>query len=203
MRPARMTALALLLIILVSAVACGTGGEQGSTPTSTATQTSIPTPTPTLMPTNTPVGSVTVSIDAPATVKKSSSRYFHAQVNISAVTDLDAAQYDITYDPDVLRIQDITAGVVSGTTVPVEEWTFIPANTQGVVRITNSIPKAPGVDGEGYLADIYFKVMGDPGEFSPLSFVEGLGDPLGYLMINSNIGLEIHATWVDSTVTIE
>jgi hypothetical protein len=67
----------------------------------------------------------------------------------------------------------------------------------------NSVPKAPGVSGEGYLADIYFKVMGDPGDSSVISFIEGFGDPAGYLMIDNNAGIEITATWTNSSVAIE
>jgi hypothetical protein len=178
-------------------------GVTTPTPTSTPTATATPHSTVTPTPTTPPVGSVTVSIDSPDTVVKSSGRYFHALVKITDVTNFDAAQYDITYDPDVIRIQDVTAGDISGTAIPIEEWGYVPANTQGTVKITNSVPNASGISGEGYLADIYFKVMGDPGDSSVISFIEGFGDPQGYLMIGNNAGIEITATWTNSLVTIE
>jgi hypothetical protein len=200
-------ALIVPILIIVLVVVLWPSGEGGGnvTPTPTSSSTATVTPDETVTPTATtpPIGSVTVSIDAPTTIKKSSGRYFHALINITDVTNFDAAQYDISYDPDVLRIQDITAGDISGTTIPVEDWSYIPANTQGMVRIVNSVPKAPGVSGEGYLADIYFKIMGDPGDSSALSFVEGLGDPVGSLIIGNNAGIEITATWTDGSVEIE
>lgn len=195
----------LVIILVVVLWPSGDGGGQPTPtptagPTATATQDTSVTPTPT----KAPVGSVEVSIDAPETVDKSAGKYFHAYVTITEVTNFDAAQYDITYDPDVIRIEDVTPGNISGTMIPIEEWGYVPANTQGTVRIVNSMPKAPGVSGEGYLADIYFKVRGDPDEFSAISFIEGEGDPAGYLMIGDNTGEEIAvASWEDGFVAIE
>jgi Cohesin domain len=198
-------AIIIPILIIVLVVVLWPSGEGGVTPTPTSGPTSTATPQGSVTPTATtpPVGSVTVSIDCPETIDKSKGRYFHALVEITSVTDLDAAQYDITYDPDVLRIQEVTAGDISGTTIPIEEWGYVPANTQGTVRIVNSVPNAPGVSGDGYLADIYFKVMGDPGDSSVISFIEGFGEPAGYLMIGNNVGLEISAAWTDISVTIE
>jgi len=206
--------IAIIAIILL--VILWPSGDGGGTPTPTAvvtaTATAKPSGTPTATPGTTatptapPVGSVTVSIDSPDTVKKSSGRYFHAYVNITSVNDFYAAQYDITYDPAVIRVQDVSAGNIAGTTIRLEKWSYVPANTQGTLRIVNSLPTtmgANGVSGEGYLADIYFKVMGDPGDSSAISFIEGLGDPAGYLMIGNNQGLEITANWIDASVTIE
>jgi hypothetical protein len=197
-------ALIIPILVIILVVVLWPSGEGGVTPTPTSVPTATATPYGNVTPTATtpPVGSVTVSIDAPETADKSDSRYFHALVKITDVTNFDAAQYDITYDADVLKIQDVTAGKISGTTIPIEEWGYV-GNAQGTVRILNSVPKAPGVSGEGYLADIYFKIMGKPGESSVISFVEGFGDPQGYLLIGNNTGLEITATWTNSSVTIE
>jgi hypothetical protein len=183
----------------------GDGGEQ-PTPTPVPTATATPGASVTPTQTTTPVGAVTISIDTPATIKKSSGRYFHAYVNITSVNNFFAAQYDILYDPDILRVQDVTAGDISGTMIRIEKWGYIPANTQGTLRIVNSVPTSAGTSGasgEGYLVDIYFKVMGDPGDSSVISFVEGLGDPTGYLMVGNSEGIEISSTWIDALVTIE
>jgi len=193
----------VIIIAVVLIIVLWPSNEGGGQPTPTAMPTATPHGTATPTATTPPVGAVTVSIDAPDTIVKSSGRYFHAQVKITNVDNFDAAQYDITYDPDVIKIEDVDAGDISGTEIPIEKWEFIPFNTQGTVRIVNSVPKAPGVSGEGYLADIYFKIMGDPGDSSVISFIEGSGDPEGYLMIGNNEGIEIPATWTDGSVTIE
>ncbi len=194
----------LVIILLVVFWPSGNGGGN-ATPTPTATAT----PTATSTATTTPVGSVTVSIDVPATVDKSAGRYFHALVKITSVTNFYGAMYDITYDPSVIIIQTdggVTAGNISGTIIPIEKWGYVPANTQGTIRIINTVPKtlgANGVSGEGYLADIYFKVMGSPNDSSVISFIDGVGNPAGDNMIGNNADNEITSTWVNSSVVIE
>ena len=203
MRIAKIASLALLGIAMISLVACGSGSGQEATPTPAASVTQQPTATPTPTPA---AASVTVSIDAPATVKKSSGRYFHAHVAVTPVNGFFMAQYDISYDPAVIRVQDVRVGDISGTDVSIEEWEYIPANTQGTVRIVNNLPAsadAGGINGEGYLADIYFKIMGDPGESSTISFVEGLGDPAGHMTIIDTKFFELNTTWINASVTIE
>jgi hypothetical protein len=194
----------LVIILVVVLLPSGNGGGN-ATPTAVVTATPQATITPT--PTIPPVGSVTVSIDAPDTVDKSDSRYFHAFVKITSVNNFSAAMYDISYDPDVIRVQSVKTGDISGVTIRLATQVYVPANTQGLLRIVNSIPDAEyatgGVSGEGYLADIYFKVMGDPGDSSVISFVEGAGDPEGDLMIGNNEVIEIPATWTNSSVVIE
>ena len=198
----------LVIILLVVFWPSGNGGGN-ATLTPTATATSQGTATPTATATTTPVGSVTVSIDAPATVDKSAGKYFHVLVKITDVTNFDSAQYDITYDPSVIIIQTdggVTAGNISGTIIPIEKWGYVPANTQGTIRIINTVPKtlgANGVSGEGYLADIYFKVMGSPNDSSVISFIDGVGNPAGDNMIGNNADNEITSTWVNSSVVIE
>lgn len=204
MRIARIASIALLGFAMIFSAACSSGSEQEPTPTPAASVTQQPTVTPTA--TTPAAASVTVSIDAPETVKKSSGRYFHAYVAITPIDDFFIAQYDISYDPDVIRVQDVRVGDISGTATRIEEWGYVPANTQGTLRIFNTVPASAGADsisGEGYLADIYFKIMGDPGDSSTISFVEGLGDPAGHLTIVNTQILEITTTWVDASVTIE
>ncbi|MFA5367494.1 MAG: cohesin domain-containing protein [Dehalococcoidia bacterium] len=196
----------IVAIILLVVLLPSDDGGVTPTPTATATATATATPTGTPVPTTPPVGDVTISIDSPESVVKASGRYFHAYVSITSVDNFYGAQYDISYDPSVIRVQDVTAGDISGNTIRIEKWSFIPANTQGTLRIINSLPTAmgtSGVSGEGYLADIYFRIYGNPGDFTTISFVEGLGDPVGYLMVGNNEGLEISSTWIDAAVIIE
>jgi hypothetical protein len=202
-------ALIVPILIVILLVVLWPSGEEGVTPTPTSGPTATATPHGNATPTATtpPIGSVTVSIVSPTTQDKSDSRYFHVTVNITDVTNFDAAQYDITYDPDVIRIQDVTAGNISGTIIRIEKWELVPANTQGTVRIASVVPDtafASGVSGEGYLADIYFYIYkGHPGDSSVISFIRGFGDPKGYLMIGNNAGFEITATWTNGSVAIE
>jgi hypothetical protein len=205
MKAARLLILSVLCTLLVTGLSCsGSVSTPTSTPTPTATATQQTTVTPTA--TTPTVSAVTASIESPEALKKSSGRYFHAYVNITSVNNFYMATYDITYDPTVIRVQDVTVGDISGTNIRIEKWSYIPAKTQGTLRIVNNVPtsaSASGVSGEGCLADIYFKVMGNPGDSSIISFIEGLGEPLGHLTICNNQIIEIAATWVNASVTIE
>ncbi|MFA5368297.1 MAG: cohesin domain-containing protein [Dehalococcoidia bacterium] len=199
--------LGLTILALLVLTACTNSGGTAPTPTPTSVPTATVTATPTAI--TPPISSVTVSIDGPATVKKSSGRYFHVLIKITPVNNLKIAQYDIIYDPSVIRIQHIspsegvTAGMINGTRIPIDDWGFVPANTQGTVRIINVVSKDPSVSGEGYLADIYFKVMGDPGDSSVISFIDGTGNPPCYLAVVNDEGKQIPATWINGSVTVE
>jgi hypothetical protein len=53
---------------------------------------------------------VTVNLDAPAQASPDSD--FTAAITISQVTDFDACNYDVNFDATVLRLDDVTSGLV-------------------------------------------------------------------------------------------
>ena len=118
---------------------------------------------------------VTVSIDAPAEVAPDS--HFTARVDITEVLDFDACQFDVTYDPNVIELTDVTGGEIGGTTIPIDMWGFIPPGEQGKARVIGNVPGVPGVSGSGYLAELHFHVVGSPGDISDIELSNGvLGD---------------------------
>jgi hypothetical protein len=135
---------------------------------------------------------VTVSIDAPAEVDAGTD--FIARVNITEVTNFDACNYDITYDPTILEVTDVTDGVIGGTTIPVGIWGFVPAETQGTLRVINNVPGLPGVSGSGYLSEIHFHVVGSAGNTSDITLSSGV--------LSANTATEIPATWVGDSVHV-
>ena len=119
---------------------------------------------------------------------------FVAQVNIDSVTDFDSANFDVTYDPGDLRLDDVTAGDIGGTVIPVQDWGFMPAGVQGTARVIVNVPDVPGVTGSGYLAELHFHAVG-----SNCDVLIDLHD--GVLF--DNMGDEIlPASWVDASVHI-
>jgi PKD repeat protein len=136
-----------------------------------------------------------VSIGVPAQVPEGSD--FIARVNIDSITDFDAGNYDITYDPAVIEVTDITNGDIGGTTIPVSSWGYIPSGTPGTIRVINNIvgtPPNPGATGSGYLAEVHFHVVGTTGTNSDISLSNGiLGDSLAQ---------PITATWADGSVEV-
>ena len=138
---------------------------------------------------------VTVSVDAPATV--SSGEYFTADIDISQVTDFDAALFDVVFDSAVLAIDDITPGaditdgLIGGTTIPVAQTNQIAA---GRVRILVNVPGTPGVTGEGYLCQIRFHAVGAGGTSSNIDLENG--------SLSDKDGAAIPATWTGATVQL-
>lgn len=132
---------------------------------------------------------VTVGVDAPPGVAPGSD--FTANITISQVTDFDACQYDLSFDATVLRLDDITAGLIGSTQVPVDIYNQLSA---GEYRVVQNIPGLAGVSGSGYLAQLHFGVIGAEGESSPVGPYNG---------VISNIAAgEIEATWVEGTVLV-
>jgi len=135
---------------------------------------------------------ISVSIDAPAEVGEGTD--FIARVSITAVTNFDAANYDITYDPTILEVTDVTDGVIGGTAIPAEVWGFTPAETQGTIRVINNVPGLPGVSSSGYLAEIHFHVVGSAGNTSDITLSNGV--------LSDITATEIPAVWVGDSVHV-
>jgi len=130
-----------------------------------------------------------VMISAPSEVYEGEN--FIAQVTIGNITDFDACSFDITFDNSVLWVKDVTAGNVSGTTIPVDLWSEI---SLGTVRVIQNVPETSGVSGSGYLAEIHFDVIGQYNTNSPIELFNGV--------LSNASAQEISATWGESMVEV-
>jgi hypothetical protein len=123
---------------------------------------------------------VTVSI-TPKSIAQKVGMEFSVDVMVTTVTDLNTFNFDITYDPSVIRVTGteggtgVLAGQINDTSVsPVVVksipigWSFAPPGTQGKISITGNLKAGPGngADGTGSLARINFVVVGAYGENS-------------------------------------
>jgi len=132
-----------------------------------------------------PVAAVDTAVSiVPTNTQVHENNDFIVSINVDSVSDFDAAQYDITFDPGVIQVTEVTAGNIGGTSIPVGMWTSIDSDT---IRVINNILDVPGITGSGYLAEIHFHVVGASGSSSPISLTSGL---LG----NTNAA-PIPATW--------
>ena len=132
---------------------------------------------------------VEVTIDAPAEAAPASD--FTVNVNIGAVTDFDAASYDISFDSAVLRLDDVTAGLIGATAIPVDLYNEVEVGTW---RVVQNVPGTEGVTGSGYLAVLHFHVIGADGDGSDITLSNGV--------LSNNLAEEIMATWTGASVTI-
>ncbi len=136
---------------------------------------------------------VIVSVDAPLGVK--SGNNFTANVDISEVTDFDAADFEVVFDSSVLEIVNLTSDVTNGqidtTAVPVISAFEI---SSGRVRILVNVSGTPGVTGEGYLCQIKFHALGAAGMSSDIDLENGI--------LSDNTGSAIGAGWTGASVNV-
>jgi len=122
-----------------------------------------------------------ISIDAPSSIGTQTN--FVARVDIIDVTNFDACNYDITYDPSVIEVTGITNGLIGSTAIPVDIWSEI---APGMLRIIENVPGTPGVSGSGYLAEIHFHVICETCDTS--------GITISNVTLSDNTATEIQVT---------
>jgi len=135
------------------------------------------------------VSPVPVSIDAPDEAAPGSD--FTADINIGEVTDFDACSYDVSFDDSVLRLDDVTSGLIGSTEITVDVYNEVSPGTYSVVQ---NVPGTEGVSGSGYLAVLHFHVIGSAGESSDITLSNGV--------LSNNLAEEITATWAGDSIDI-
>jgi hypothetical protein len=107
-----------------------------------------------------------VSVDAPEIV----SGAFDAKIEICDVTDLDSGQFDLTFDPAVVNVTNVSSGEIDGTMIPIDSWNFTDA---GTIRVLLNLPAVTGISGDGQIATISFETTGTAGDISVLELSRG------------------------------
>jgi len=95
----------------------------------------------------------TVSLSVPELVKGNT---IYATVNIENVENLDAGQFDVLFNPDVLKIISVDNGSIGEKAIPVR-WNAVDSKT---VRVVFNLEGITGVSGSGKLAKIGLEVIG-------------------------------------------
>jgi hypothetical protein len=129
-------------------------------------------------------GEVSVNINAPAQVEPGND--FTATVVIGEVTNLNAVQYDLSFNSSVLQLDDITSGQIGSKEMPVM---FNEVST-GTYRVVQSLGLST-VDGSGYLAVLHFHAL-----------QAGEGDTSMSNGVLAGMEGEISAGWTGSSVVV-
>ena len=112
-----------------------------------------------------------VRVNAPECVDVGAT--FVVTIDVDSVTDLNSAQFDLSFDPDVVNTKKnkIKKGKINGEEFP----TFMPIfGDAGTIRIIASMSFGEGVSGSGYLAEIEFEAKGAEGDESVLDISNGI-----------------------------
>jgi hypothetical protein len=95
---------------------------------------------------------VEVRVNAPEYVEERAT--FVVTIGVDSVSDLNSAQFDLSFDPDVVKISEVNEGEISGETFPTFMHRSIAEDTE---RVLVSMPFGKGVRGSGYLVEIELK----------------------------------------------
>jgi len=143
--------------------------------------------------------SVRVIVNAPEFV----SGTFDVTIDIEGVIDLTSGQFDISFDPDVVNVNDVYDGEIDGTTMPIDMWRLVEEDR---ARVLVKLPDSGLVSGSGYLTTIKFEVVGNDGDTSALEVSDGLLNTYtsdGRLVSGDRPELgEINADWSGDVVTV-
>ncbi|HJH31331.1 MAG TPA: PGF-CTERM sorting domain-containing protein [Methanosarcinaceae archaeon] len=123
---------------------------------------------------------ITVNLNAPELVKGST---VYATVEIINVTDLDAGQFDLSFNSSVLEVVNVENGTIEGIKIPLQ-WHSIDTNT---LRVIFNLEGVTGISGSGQIARIGFEVI-DEGE-GDLLISNGLLGNIEANQINTNWGV--------------
>jgi len=130
---------------------------------------------------------VPVAINSPEVITGA----FSATVDVEDITGINGGQCDLTFDPSVVNVTNVTSGEIGGTAIPIIDWRFMDADT---IRVLFKLSGANGVSGTGSLATIDFAMVGSQSDASALDLSNGT--------LSDTEADEIPATWADAAVAI-
>ncbi len=130
---------------------------------------------------------VPVAINSPEVITGA----FSATVDVEDITGINGGQCDLTFDPSVVNVTNVTSGEIGGTAIPIDSWRFMDADT---IRVLFKLSGANGVSGTGSLATIDFAMIGSQSDASALDLSNGT--------LSNTEADEIPATWADAAVAI-
>nr|CBH39943.1 hypothetical membrane protein [uncultured archaeon] len=133
---------------------------------------------------------VEVTVNAPEYVEERAT--FVATIDVDDVTDLNSAQFDLSFDSSVVKVSDVNEGEIDGEDVPIFDWRFVDTDT---VMVIIMMPIGESLSGSGYLAEIEFKVKCKEGEGTELSLSNGE-------LVNATTGGIIPSNWHGAEVKI-
>lgn len=123
---------------------------------------------------------------------------FVATIGVNSIEDFCAGIFDLSFDHEVAKVEDVTDGCIDDTVISVIMWAHMDSDT---IRVLFELPGTTTVSGSGYLAKITFKVKGDEGDESALELSDG--ELVKYVFEDDRAAPEeIPAEWIDAKVRI-
>jgi hypothetical protein len=112
---------------------------------------------------------VEVRVNAPEYVEERG--IFDVTIDIIEVNDLNAAQFDLSFDPRIVEVSAVKNGKISKGDIPIILWVL--NSDKDTVRVVASLEIGESESGSGYLAEIEFEIKGEEGDMSVLDISMG------------------------------
>jgi hypothetical protein len=137
---------------------------------------------------------VNVAVNAPELVSET----FDATIDVTEVTDLCGAQFDLIFDPDVIYVESVEPGMINDREMPIM-YRMIEDGRLMIMTFDFDLIVEGGVSGPGHLAKITFDVVGDARDTSAIDFCET--DEFMRKLMDVD-GEPINTKWSGANVTI-
>ena len=146
-----------------------------------------------------PDADVKVTVNAP---EYASDDTFEVTIDVMEIIDLNGGQFDLEYDPDVLKMLDAEAGNIEGTEVPIVGVGYFTDDDHDGDRVLFKLDGADCVSGSGYLAKITFEAIGGTGDISIIDIITDPDKKEQPPNLANADADEITANWFGTNVTI-
>ncbi|MHC1575139.1 MAG: cohesin domain-containing protein [Candidatus Methanogasteraceae archaeon] len=168
----------LLIVLVIQLMACTAAGDKAEID---------------------PDADVNVTVNAPEYVSEDT---FEVTIDVTEIIDLNGGQFDLEYDPDVLKMLDVEAGNIDDTEVPIVDVRYFTDDYHDGDRVLFKLNGADCVSGSGYLVKITFEVIGGTGDTSIIDIItdpDKKEQPPNLAEADAN---NITANWFGTNVTI-
>ena len=146
-----------------------------------------------------PDAEVNVTVNAPEYVSDT----FDVTIDVTEVSGIIGAQFDLTFDPDVINIDntktDVESGMIDDMELPISSCRLLDDDRIRIIIYDANLIEDGGVSGSGYITKITFAVVGDTGATSAIDFYES--DESTRKLTDAEAEI-IPANWFGTNVTI-
>ncbi len=148
-----------------------------------------------------------INPDAEVNVTVNASEYvsdtFEVTIDVTEVSDIIGAQFDLTFDPDIINIDntktDVESGMIDDIELPISSCRLLDDDRIRIIIYDANLIEEGGASGSGYLAKIIFEVVGDTGDTSAIDFYDS--DESTEKLTDAEAEM-IDANWFGTNVTI-
>jgi len=145
-----------------------------------------------------PDANVNVTVNAPEYVSEDT---FEVTLDVTEIIDLTSGQFDLKYNPDVLKVLKYEAGDIDDTEIPIVDGRCFPDDGYDRYRLLFKLDGADCVSGSGYLAKITFEVVGSTGDTSIIDVITDPDEGAEPILTEADAD-NITANWFGTNVTI-